>query len=118
MFRPILKLVREREGYVEQTKKDIVDLEKKIGRLKEEWTEREDAARQEAAKERTELKGLGRFEVETLYEQSKEEVAAIRTEAERKAEQRIKETEPGLDVEAANLVDDIVERIIGRRIAN
>lgn len=118
MFRPILKVIRDRDGYVEQTKKDIVDLEKEIDRLKDERIMTEAAARTQAVLERTELKSLGLIEVEALNDQSRKEVAAIRAEAERTAEEKINQTKPALGGEAVNLADEIVERIIGRRIAS
>ena len=118
MFRPILKVIRDRDGYVEQTKKDIVNLEKEIDRLKDERIMTEAAARTQAVLERTELKSLGLIEVEALNDQSRKEVAAIRAEAERTAEEKINQTKPALGGEAVNLADEIVERIIGRRIAS
>ena len=116
MFRPILKLVRERDGYIENSRKEIVDLQKKTDQLKEAYLEKEMSARQDASKERLELKNMGIEEIKGLFDQSREQVSAIRGDADRKAEAEISKTKPTLGGEAKILAGEIYERVIGRRM--
>jgi F-type H+-transporting ATPase subunit b len=117
MFKPILKLVDERTGYLEKSKTEIRDLESEAERFKREYLSLERQARKKASSESLELKKAGVAQVETMIDESQEEVASIRRESETKIESEIEKARPSLQGEATVLAEEIVERLIGRRVA-
>ena len=117
MFKPILKLVNERTGYMEKSKIEITDLESEAERLKREYLSLENRARKKASSESLELKKAGVAQVEAMIDESQEEVASIRRESEIKIESEIGKARPSLQGEATVLAEEIVERLIGRRVA-
>ena len=117
MFKPILKLIHERTGYMEKSKTEISDLESEAERLKQEYLSLESRARKKASSESLELKKAGVAQVEAMIDESQKEVATIRQESETKIESEIRKARPSLQGEATVLAEEIVERLIGRRVA-
>ena len=74
-------------------------------------------ARRAAARERTEITGSGLSKAEELYNESMKEVVTIKHEADQKAAEEIEKTKPAVHQEAEILADEILERLLGRRIA-
>jgi F-type H+-transporting ATPase subunit b len=116
MFKPLLKLVNERTQYIEKAKNDISDAEEEAIRLSENYAGTERNARKSASAERAELRKNGMLEAEASYGETLKEVASIRSEAEREAEREMEKTKPFLRDEATALAEEIMERVIGRRI--
>ena len=116
MLQPLLKLVREREEFKNRTKSEIQDLEVKIQQLKEEFISKEEGTRKAAARERSKITNMGMNEAEGHLNRSREEVSAIRQQAERDVEAEVNKTQPLLEGEASGLVEGIMEKIIGRRV--
>jgi F-type H+-transporting ATPase subunit b len=116
MFRPLLKAINERESYTEKTKGEIKDFELKIGQLKEEFISKESAAREDVAKERSDLKEGSIAKAEGFMDESRKEVASIRGKTAKEVEEEINKAQPLLHDQAALLVDEMTEQIIGRRI--
>ena len=118
MFRPILRVIRDRNRYIEKRKNDIGNLEEETIRLRDEYLSRETDARKKAAQARTEIRNTGIAKAEEFENDSRSQVAAIKTEAEKEAEAEAERTRPFLQGEAAALADEIIERMIGRRMAD
>lgn len=117
MFRPIMKLVDERSGHIEKSKTEIRDLETEAERLKREYLSRERDARKKASNESLELKKAGITQVEAMIDESQKQVASIRSESETKIEAEFEKARPVVKGEATALAEEIVERLIGRRVA-
>ena len=118
MFQPILKLITERQAFIETSRKEISAFAEEAERLRVEYLSREKGARKTASREGQQLKSSGLTAVEELIEGSQKTVASIREEAEKVAEEERKANRPLLKNEAAMISDDIVERVIGRRVAH
>jgi len=116
MLQPLLKLIREREAYTANTRSEIKDIEVKIGQLKEQFITRENNARRNAARERSDLLNVGMGEAEGFLNTSRQEVSSIRQQAEKEVESEVTKTRPFLEGQALSLVSGIMEKIIGRRI--
>jgi len=116
MLQPLLKVIREREAYTENTKSEIKDIEVKIGQLKEQFIAKENDARKDAAQERTDILNVGLSEADGFLNTSREEVSVIRQQAEKEVEAEVSKTQPLLADQALSLVSGIMEKIIGRRI--
>jgi F0F1-type ATP synthase membrane subunit b/b' len=63
------------------------------------------------------LKKAGVAQVEAMIDESQKDVASIRMESETKIEAEFEKARPSLQGEATGLADDIVEQLIGRRVA-
>ena len=116
MLQPLLKLIQEREAYTVNTKSEIKDIEVKIGQLKEEFIVKENDARKNAARDRTDIMNVGMGEAEGFLNTSREKVSSIRQQAEQEVEAEVSKTRPLLEGQASSLVSGIIEKIIGRRI--
>ena len=117
MFRPILKLIKERAEHIEKTKNEIEDIELDTARVRDEYLLRETNARKDAALERSRIKDTGIAHAEGFLNDSRKEVTSIRAEADSEAEEQLNKTRPSLQDEAEVLAEEIMERVIGRRIA-
>jgi len=117
MFKPILKLIDEREQHVEKTKVQIDDMKNRVIQLTDQFRSEEIEARKNVTKERVQQNREGMFETEKLLEQSQEQAASIKTEADKKAQREIEKSSPLLPDEAGVLADRIIEKMIGRRSA-
>jgi F-type H+-transporting ATPase subunit b len=116
MFRPILKLTTERDSFLEKSKVDMRNMESEVERLRGVFLSKEADARKRASREGLDLKNAAMTEVERILEESSKSAAGIRSEAEQVARAQIETTKPLLAGEAEILADDIVGRIIGRRL--
>jgi F-type H+-transporting ATPase subunit b len=117
MFKPILKLVNERTGYMEKSKTEMTEFESEAERLKQEYRSLEIEARKKASRENLEMKKDGVAQVDAMIDESQEEVASIRRDSEAKIESEFEKARPSLQSEATVLAEEIVERLIGRRVA-
>ena len=117
MFRPILKLVKERAEYIEKTKNEIENIELDTAQVRDEYLLRETNARKDAALERSRIRDTGIAHAEGFLNDSRKEVTSIRAEADSEAEEQLNKTRPLLQDEAEVLAEEIMERVIGRRIA-
>ena len=116
LFRPILKLTTERDSFLEKSKLDMRNMETEVDRLKELFLSKEGDTRKKASRQGLDLKNAAMTEVENLMEESSRSAASIRMEAEEIAQKQIQTTRPLLEGEAGTLADDIVNRVIGRRL--
>ena len=116
LFRPILKLTTERDSFLEKSKLDMRNMELEVERLKELFLSKEADTRKKASRRGLDLKNAAMTEVEDLMEESSRSAASIRKDAEEIAQKQIQTTRPLLKGEAGTLADDIVSRVIGRRL--
>jgi F-type H+-transporting ATPase subunit b len=116
MFRPILKLTTERDSFLENSKLDMRNMESEVERLKNMFLSKEADARKRASREGMDLKNAAMTEVEKMMDESSRSAASIRAEAEQIAQEQVETTRPLLEGEAKILADDIVNRVIGRRL--
>ncbi len=117
MFQPLLKLIRERKEYTDETSNRIKSIENDTERLRQEFISKENDARKNATEERAEYRGAGIVEGSELIEESRKQVAAIKKKADKEIEAEINKTQSLLHDEAAALAGDITERVVGRRIS-
>ena len=117
MLQPILKKIEDRKEYIKKTKGEINDLEKEAERLKKTFVSQQVNARKEAFLLRDELKSQAFGQTEAFMKDSQEKAASLRAAADSDAEKEIKKTQPLLSGEAETLAEEIIEWVIGRRIA-
>lgn len=117
MFQPILKLIGDRKEYIEKTQGEIRNLEQETEQLKLQFISDHANARKEASLHRDKLRNQALGLVEKNLIDAQEKVAKIREKADREAEKEIEHTKPVLRDEAVGLAEEIIQRIVGRRIA-
>jgi F-type H+-transporting ATPase subunit b len=115
LFRPILKLIRDREDYYENTKQSIVDIEQETERLRRELIERQMEARKEATKERSQLKAEGVSKAEKVMDASRTQGASLRSKADDEVHQELKRAQPFISDEAKRIAEEVMQNVIGRR---
>ncbi|MBC8177465.1 MAG: hypothetical protein H8E19_08675 [Deltaproteobacteria bacterium] len=116
MFRPILKLIDERDVHVEKTRKGVDRALNKTEVLKESCLSKVHEARVDATRERTDLREAGIAETKKLLGRSKEETAVIRAEMDKEAEKEIEMTRPLMHDQVIVLAEGIIEKLLGRRL--
>ena len=116
MYRPILKVIRDRDRYIEKKRNDIGNLEEETIRLRNEYLSRETDERQKTAQARAEIRKEGIAKAEEFERHSRSRGASIKTEAEKEAEAEVERSRPFLQGEAKAVADEIIERMIGRRM--
>lgn len=117
MFRPILRQIHERRGHFEELKAQMDEMERETLRLQEELFARENQVRWEASRRRTKLRSDGISEAEKILNETRDKVISFRSEVDQEAEEELSKAKPRLEEQAGALVDAIMERMIGRRIA-
>lgn len=117
MFQPILKKIEDRKEYVEKTKGEIEALEQEAERLKKNFISEQVNARKDAFVLRDELRNQAFGQIEESLKDSQEKADSLRGTADSDAEKEIEKMQPLLPGEAATLAEEIIERVIGRRIA-
>ena len=116
IFRPILRLMDERDGHIEKTKKRVDEALDKTEVLKESCVSRVHEARNDATRERTELRETGIAETKELLERFKEKTAVIRAETDKEAEKEIAMARPLMHDQVIVLAEGIIEKLLGRRL--
>ena len=116
IFRPVLRLMDERENHIENTKNSAGEALDKTEVLKESCVSQVHQARHDATQERTELREAGISETKELLERSKEETVIIRAETDKEAEKEIEMTRPLMHDQVIVLAEGIIEKLLGRRL--
>ena len=116
MIRPILRVVQKRTQVFQETKDQILALETETEDLKRRFSQLKKDARKDAFSESDQLKKAGNTQAGEYLDQSKDEAASIRADAEAKAEAEKQKEKPLLKDQAALLAGEIVEKLIERRV--
>ena len=115
MLRPILKVIDERTEKKENSKVEIKELEVKTNELREEFLDRETKARKNASEDRANVRAEGLTRAEEFLDESRKDVTAIRVKASEDVTREVNSAQLLLNDQAASLVDEIMEKLIGRR---
>jgi F-type H+-transporting ATPase subunit b len=114
MFRPLRKVMNERETYVENVQKDIVAAERQFEELSNQIQAQERAVRDEAFKQRDQLETSGSQQAAEIMASTREEINALRAEAKKDVAARISAARKHVQKESENLAKDIIEAVLYR----
>ena len=117
LFRPILKLMGERINHVDKIEKETEDIESKITQLASDRVILEKNTRREAGEKRSSFQKEGNEISEKIFQDTREEIAAIRDDVDRDVARQIEEARKSLQREATLLADELTEKVVGRRIS-
>ena len=116
LFRPILRLMDERDGHIEKTKIRVDEALDKAEVLKESCVSKVHEVRSDATRERTNLREAGIAETKELLERFKEETTVIRAETDKEAEREVEMARPLMHDQVIVLAEGIIEKMLGRRL--
>ena len=118
MFRPIMRVVKDRDKHIQNENEQLNNLKGETEELIARCLSLERNAKREASAESSNIKKEAIGVTERIFSDTREEVAAIRDEADREIESKLKEARKSLQDEAFILAEDLMQKLIGRRSAN
>jgi F-type H+-transporting ATPase subunit b len=116
MFRPLRKVMNERETYVENIQKDIVDAEKKFEDLTLQIQEQEKAVRDEAFKQQEQLAASGKQKAAEIIASTREEISALKSSAQEEVDAQINAAREHVQRESKGLAQNIIEKVLYRSL--
>jgi F-type H+-transporting ATPase subunit b len=118
LFRPTLRVLKERSEYMERTRQEIREFERKTEARLKDYQSQEIHAHKKASKARRAFNHEGYVEAEEIFRSAKKEVMTIKKNVRDKVEQEIAEARHYLSAnkDAEHLSYEITDKVIGRRI--
>ena len=117
MFRPLNRVMKEREEHVDGLHQEIEDSELEMERMAEDMARHERDVRQAANAVKKELAESGTREAVNIFEEVKSEIFELKKSNEKEIALQIEDARKGLKTEAERLAFDIMENILRRRLA-
>lgn len=114
MFRPLRKVMNERETYIENVQKDIVAAEIQFEDLTNQIQAQENAVRDEAFKQKDQLETAGSQQAAEIMASTRKEINALRAEAQKEVDARISAARKHVQKESEDLARHIIERVLYR----
>ena len=118
MFRPVLRIINERDRHIEDERDQLSIIEKETRELVDKCASIERDARREANEESSYLRREAIEAVEKIFGDTREEITAIRGKAEAEINAKLEEAHQSLRKEAMILAGELTVKLIGRRVAN
>jgi F-type H+-transporting ATPase subunit b len=114
MFRPLRKVMNERETYIESVQKDIVAAENQFEGLTHQIQAQENAVRDEAFKQKEQLEATGSQQAAEIMASTREEINALRAEAQKEVNAQISAARKHVQKESESLAKHIIETVLYR----
>ena len=114
MFRPLRKVMNERETYIENIQKDIVTAENQFDDLTHQIQAQENEVRDEAFKQKEQLETTGSRQATEILASAREEINALRAEAQKEVNAQISAARKHVQKESEDLAKHIIERVLYR----
>ena len=118
LFRPIRNTITDRDRHIEESRKEVANIETETRDLVDKCLALEKGARKSAGEESNDIRKEAIAASEKLFEDTRKEVAGIRKEVDDEVDRQMDQAKAFLDNEAAMLADEIIEKVIGRRVGN
>ncbi len=117
MFRPLNRVMKKRNEYMESLKQDVTDSDQEVVRLLDQMEKHEASARHEAMVIKKELEKLGSSEAVGIYTDIRNEIFRLKTDNEKEVESQIENARENLWKETEYLAVSIMENVLNRRLA-
>jgi F-type H+-transporting ATPase subunit b len=114
MFRPLRKVMNERESYIENIQKDIVAAENQLEDLTNQVQAQEKAVRNEAFEQKEQLEASGSQQAVEILASTREEINTLRAEAQKEVDARISAARKYVQKESEDLAKNIIETVLYR----
>jgi F-type H+-transporting ATPase subunit b len=114
MFRPLRKVMHERETYIENVQNDIVAAQNQFEDLTHQIRLQEKKVRNEAFKQKGQLEESGSRQASEIMASTRKEINTLRAEARKDVDARISEARKHVQKESEDLAKHIIERVLPR----
>jgi F-type H+-transporting ATPase subunit b len=118
MFRPLKSVMAERNTVIEKIKLDTTSAGNILERLNDELKERESQVRSEALQVQHELEEKGNQQSAEIMQSTLREIELLREKNEASVKAQIMEARKHLQKESETLAQNIMEKLLGRRLAS
>jgi F-type H+-transporting ATPase subunit b len=116
MFRPLLRLINDRDQHIEKIKQDVGNIARETTDLVNKNLAMEKDARLDAGEERARLRQEANSQSELIFEETRKETEQIMSEAEKEIDGQVEKARDILHREVAVLAEEIIEKVMGRRV--
>ena len=116
MFRPLRKVMDERKSHIDRIQQDIGKAHSEYETLTDQIKTRENDARNEASQQRQQLTAKGEQQAADIIASAREEIGAMKSEAEKEVDIQIAAARERVQVEAEDLSKKIVATILHRSL--
>jgi F-type H+-transporting ATPase subunit b len=114
MFRPLRRVMQERETYIENVQNDIVAAQNQFEDLTHQIRVQEKDVRNEAFKQKGQLEVSGSQQANEIMASAHKEIDSLRAEAKKDVDARISEARKHVQKESEDLAKHIIERVLTR----
>jgi len=118
MFRPLRKVVAERNAYIESLQQEIAGQQEELQNISKQIKKKEQQLLGEAHEMSMEHQDAGNIEAAEIIAATRREVAALKEKTANEINQRIKELNIQLKDESEELALRVMEKILDRRVAS
>jgi len=116
MFRPLRKVMNERELYIENIQKDLVTAEKKFEDLTSQIQVQEETVRNEAFEHKEQLETSGKEQAAEIIAATRAEMVALKNRAQKEVAAQISSARKHVQKESKDLAQNIVETVLDRSL--
>ena len=116
LFRPLRRTMAEREAYIENIQKDIIDAQNQFEDLTDQIKEQEKAVRNEAFEQQVKLEESANRQAAEILASVREEINVSKEQARKNIDAQISSTRKDIQKEAENLATSIIETVLHRSL--
>jgi F-type H+-transporting ATPase subunit b len=116
LFRPLRRTMAEREAYIENIQKDIIDAQNQFEDLTDQIKEQEKAVRNEAFEQQVKLEESANRQAAEILASVREEINVSKEQARKNIDAQISTTRKDIQKEAENLATSIIEKVLHRSL--
>jgi F-type H+-transporting ATPase subunit b len=116
LFRPLRRTMAEREVYIENVQKDIIDAQNQIKDLTKQIQKQEKAVRNEAFEQQAKLEASGDRQAAGILTSVRKEVNVSKEQARKDIEAQISAARKHIQKEAEDLAKKIIEKVLHRSL--
>lgn len=114
MFRPLRNVMDERKSHIDRIQQDIANAHSEYEVLTDQIQVRENDVRNEASEQRQQLTAKGQQQAADIITSTREEISAMKTEAEKEVDLQIAAARKRIQMEAEDLSKKIVATVLHR----
>ena len=116
LFRPLRRIMAEREDYVENIQKDIMRAQNQINDLTGQIKKQEKAVRNEAFAQKAKLEASGNQQAAKILSSARKEINAMKEEARKDIDGQISTARKHIQKESEDLAIKIIETVLHRSL--
>jgi F-type H+-transporting ATPase subunit b len=114
MFRPLRKVMHDRETYIENVQNDIVAAQNQFEELTHQIRVQEKKVKNEAFKQKGQLEASGNQQAAEIMASTRKEINTLRAEAKKDVDAHISEARKHVQKESEDLARHIIETVLAR----